>query len=315
MPTDLPLTRRRVLASGAAAAGVAVLGATDAGASVAVPLGPRRARFLSGDELATLRALVDRVVPGPPEDTVPGAVAARCHVAIDALLGAFTVSPPRIYAGGPFSDRGGARDNDFTEFLPLDPYERMAWELRIRGSRGRRRLERNGRVPGYQRTYRRGLAALEASVPGGFSNAPGPARDAAMRQDDPAIRAVVDLAVPHTVQFMYGAPEYGGNRDLVGWTTTDFEGDVLPRGFTAEEVTDPEPSSLTDVPEDLLGSPVVAMGSPELVHGVLAGSGDRWSGIADGLRPLAEPSADAQALLDVLTSMADALVVERSGQG
>lgn len=315
MPIDLPLTRRRVLASGAAVAGVAVLGGTDSGASVAVPLGRGRARFLSRDELATLRALVDRVVPGPPEDTVPGAVAARCHVAIDALLGAFTVSPPRIYAGGPFSDRGGARDNDFAEFLPLDRYERMAWELRIRGSRGRRRLERNGKVPGYQRTYRRGLAALETSVPGGFAGAPGPVRDAAMRQDDPAIRAVVDLVVPHTLQFMYGAPEYGGNRDLVGWTTTDFEGDVLPRGFTAEEVTDPEPSPLTDVPEDLVGSSVVAMGSPELVHDVLASAGDRWSGIADRLRPLAEPSADAQVLLDALTALADSLGADRGGQG
>lgn len=315
MTTDLPLTRRGLLASGAAATGVAVLGVSDGLASVAVPLGRDRARFLTAGELATLRALVDRVVPGPPEDTVAGAVAARCHVAIDALLGAFTVSPPRIYAGGPFSDRGGAEDNDFTEFLPLDRYERTAWELRIRGSRGRRRLERNGKVPGYQRTYRRGLAALEASVPGGFAGAPGPVRDAAMRQDDPAIRAVVDLAVPHTLQFMYGAPEYGGNRGLVGWTTTDFEGDVLPRGFTPEEVTDPEPSSLADLPEDLVGSSVVAMGSPELVHGVLASAGDRWSGIADALRPLAEPSAGAQAQLDVLTALADALVAERGGRG
>ncbi len=313
MPTDLPLTRRRLLASSAAAAGVAVLGASGGLASVALPLGGDRARFLSDGELATLRALVDRVVPGPPEDTVAGAVAARCHVAIDALLGAFTVSPPRIYAGGPFSDRGGAEDNDFTDFLPLDRYERTAWELRIMGSRGRRRLERNGKVPGYQRTYRRGLAALEASVPGGFSQAPGPVRDAAMRQDDPAISALVDLVVPHTVQFMYGAPEYGGNRDLVGWTTTDFEGDVLPRGFTAAEVSDPEPSPPTDLPEDLVGSPVVAMGSPELVHGVLAASGDRWSGIADALRPLAEPGAEAQAQLDLLMTLADALVAERGG--
>ena len=59
-------------------------------------------------------------------------------------------------------------------------------------------------------------------------------------------------------------------------------------------MTDPEPSPLTDLPEDLVGSPVVAMGSPELVHGVLAGAGDRWSGIVDALRPLAEPSAEAR---------------------
>ena len=38
---------------------------------------------------------------------------------------------------------------------------------------------------------------------------------------------------------MYGAPEYGGNRDLVGWRYIDFEGDVQPRGYTDEEVSSP----------------------------------------------------------------------------
>ncbi len=58
-----------------------------------------------------------------------------------------------------------------------------------------------------------------------------------------------------------------------------------------------------------------AMGSPELVHDVLASAGDRWSGIADRLRPLAEPSADAQVLLDALTALADSLGADRGGQG
>ncbi|HET8960052.1 hypothetical protein, partial [Nocardioides sp.] len=120
-----------------------------------------------------------------------------------------------------------------------------------------------------------------------------------------------DLAVPHTLQFMYGAPEYGGNRDLVGWTTTDFEGDVQPRGYTDEQVTDPEPSPPTDLAEDLLGSPLMAMGSPELVHGVLAVAGDRWSGLQAALRPLAEPAPDVQARLDALLRRSEALVAER----
>ena len=34
--------------------------------------------------------------------------------------------------------------------------------------------------------------------------------------DDPDVAALVDVAFPHTLEFMYGAPEYGGNRDLVG---------------------------------------------------------------------------------------------------
>jgi hypothetical protein len=38
---------------------------------------------------------------------------------------------------------------------------------------------------------------------------------------------------------MYGPPEYGGNRDLVGWQSIGFEGDVQPRGWTDAEVSEP----------------------------------------------------------------------------
>jgi hypothetical protein len=308
---DIQLSRRGAI-QGAAVAGVALFtGATASGSSaVAVPLGAGRARFLGPAEMRTLEAVVDRVVPGVPEDTVPGAAAAGCHEAIDALLGAFTVSPPRIYAGGPFSDRGGSPTNHFEEFLRLDRYERKAWRLRIEGSRGRRALERNGRVKGYQRTYREGLAALEESVPGGFSGLPGPARDLALRgSDDPRVAAMLDLAVPHTIEFLYGAPEYGGNRDLLGWRTIGFEGDTQPRGYTREEVENPESSGPLDVVTDLVGiGPVAAMGSPELLHGLLARSGGLFEGLRQEVGRLAEPAPEAVEQLRRMRSMSDALV-------
>ena len=91
----------------------------------------------------------------------------------------------------------------------------------------------------------------------------------------PGSAALLDLAVTHTLEFMYGAPEYGGNRRLVGWTSTGFEGDVQPRGWTDEEVTSPESSGPLDLVGDLLGNPALlplaAMGSVELVHGARAG--------------------------------------------
>jgi hypothetical protein len=310
---DLQITRRQAL-QGAAAAGVALfVGAGAPGSSaVAVPLGTDRARFLGSDELATLAAVVDRVVPGMPEDTVPGAVAAGCHEAIDALLAAFTVSPPRIYAGGPFSDRGGSPTNWFERFLPLDRYESKAWRLRIEGSRGRRDAERNGRVMGYQRTYRDGLAALEGSVPGGFSNAPGPVRDLALeRNDDPLVRDLLDLAVPHTLEFLYGPPEYGGNRDLLGWRTIDFDGDTQPRGYTREEVESPESSGPLDLVTDILGTDAraaVALGSSELAHGVLARSGGRLSGLREEVGRLAAPARETTAQLAHMHALADDLV-------
>jgi len=183
----------------------------------------------------------------------------------------------------------------------LDRYEAKAWRLRIEGSRGRRALERNGPVKGYQRTYREGLAAFEASVPGGFSDLPGPARDVVLEQsDDPRVRAMLDLAVPHTIEFLYGAPEYGGNRDLVGWRTTDFEGDTQPRGYTREEVVDPESSGPLDVVGDLVGPDVeaaLAMGSTELLHGVLARSGGSFSAVREEVGRLAAPAPEVVAQL------------------
>lgn len=240
------MSRRAVLRGGVAlGAALFVPFRGGPGGAVAVALAPGAPGFLTGPELATLRALVDRFVPGQPEDLDPGAVAAGCAEAIDALLAAFAVDPPRIYAGGPYSDRGGAPHNDFAEFLPLDDYEATAWRLRIEGSAGRPDLEFNGPVRGWQTVYRDGLAALDAAAGGAFAALPGPARDVVLRtSDDRAVTALIDVAFPHTLEFLYGAPEYGGNRDLVAWGMIGWDGDVQPRGYTREEVENPDDPGL-----------------------------------------------------------------------
>ena len=236
-------TRRVALKRGGGAT-LAVLASGSGLADIAVAIEPGRAAFLTESELATLRALVDRFVPGKPEDADDGALAAGCAEAIDALLGAFEVDPPRIYAGGPFSDRGGAARNDFERFVSLDRYETRAWRLRIQGSRGRPELEFNGPVRGFQADYREGLAALDAA---GFAALPGLARDVILGTTrDPAINGLVNVALLHTLEFMYGAPEYGGNRGRIGWSYTHYDGDVQPRGYTRAEIEQPDPSGLLD---------------------------------------------------------------------
>ncbi|MGA8255499.1 MAG: gluconate 2-dehydrogenase subunit 3 family protein, partial [Nocardioides sp.] len=263
------------------------------GDAVALPLGRGRARFLSGTELATLRGVVDRVMPGRPEDTVDGAVAGRVHDAIDSLLAAFDTDPPKIYAGGPFSKRGGAEVNHFARFVELDEYERMAWQLRIHGSRGRDRLERNGAKPGLRTIYRTGLRRLAATVPG-FASLPGPARELAMRStQDPAVLAMLDVAVPHTFEFLFGAPEYGGNHRQVGWKAIDFDGDVHPRGYTRKEVTQPENEllPLLDVPlDELLGDllPMLPLAGSEAVLGIRARADGSYAASRDEVHALAE---------------------------
>lgn len=257
------------------------------GRAVAVAAEEGEPGFLTEGELATLRGLVDRFVPGPPEDPDPGAVQAGCAEAIDALLAAFAVDPPRIYAGAPWSDRGGAEVNHFEDFLPLDPHEERAWRLRIEGSDGDPELEFNGPVPGWQATYRTGLAALDEAAGGAFADLPGPARDVVLRTtDDPAVTALVDVAVPHTLEFMYGAPEYGGNRALVGWEFTDFDGDVQPRGWTDEEVENPDEPGLPELVRNLPASmtldevaALAPLGTAEATRGMLARSGGRLRGL------------------------------------
>jgi hypothetical protein len=38
---------------------------------------------------------------------------------------------------------------------------------------------------------------------------------------------------------MYGAPEYGGNRQGMGWEYIDMQGDVQPVGYSDAEVSQP----------------------------------------------------------------------------
>lgn len=249
------VTRRQVL-KGGVVAGVTLFGGSRALPAIAVVTGVEGSTFLTADERATLEGVVDVIVPA---DADPGALAGGCAEAIDGLLGAFLVDPPRIYAGGPFSDRGGASVNDFERFLRLDTYEERAWRLRIEGSGGDPALEFNGEVAGFQQVYRDGLAACEAQAgPAGFAALPALAREAILRSGDPAIDAMVEIAAPHTNEFLYGPPEYGGNQGLVGWKFTRWMGDVQPRGFTDDEVTDPDIDTTPDPFPSITSSSAVA---------------------------------------------------------
>jgi len=183
-------------------------------------------RFLSADEHAVVGAAADVLIP--PLDEHPGAAALGAAAYIDTLLGAFTFDPPRIWAGGPFSGRAGGAAS-FERFLPLGRKEELAWRTRIEGSRGIPEREFNGPVVGWQEQYRVGIAALGTD----FLDVSAADREARLRSTPDFAR----LLYVHACEGCYGAPEYGGNRDLRGWTAIQFEGDVQPRGYTAEEVT------------------------------------------------------------------------------
>jgi hypothetical protein len=172
--------------------------------------------WLTDAERQTLTAVVDRLIPpGENASTEPGAADAGVVDYIDWLLDAFSVVPPRVFAGGPSSGRfGGAAA--YEPFLPLTRLEEIAWRERIGG---------------WQQVYRSGLAALGAD----FVTAEPD------RQDE-LIAAQAEFAAlvyEHTCEGFYAAPEYGGNRELAGWRLANWSGDVAPRGWTADEVTAP----------------------------------------------------------------------------
>jgi Gluconate 2-dehydrogenase subunit 3 len=182
--------------------------------------------FFTDDECRIVEAACERLIPTVAGH--PGATALGVADYIDALLGAFTVDPPRIYAGGPFSGRFGGEPS-FGQFLRLSRLEELAWRTRIEGSRGIGEREFNGPVKGWQQEYREGIAALGAD----FAGIPAGEQDA--RLD--AVPEFKRLLYGHACEGAYGAPEYGGNRDLGGWRAIGFPGDVQPRGYTDEEVS------------------------------------------------------------------------------
>ncbi len=170
------------------------------------------------------------MVAAAAERLVPGAAAAGAADYIDGFLGAFRQDPPRIWAGGPFSGRAGG-EASFGSWLPLTPLDELAWRTRIEGSRGLPEREWNGPVVGLQERYRDGLARLGED----FAARSGDEQDERLAADK-SFRAIL---YQHVCEGMYGAPEYGGNRDLAGWTAIGFDGDVLPRGYPDEEVSQP----------------------------------------------------------------------------
>jgi hypothetical protein len=181
--------------------------------------------FLSEGQRRILEAACARLVPA---DEDPDAAEAGAADYIDGLLGAFLVDPPRIWAGGPFSGRFGG-EPEFASFHRLSAQDELAWRTRIEGSKGIPERERLGPVVGLQEQYAEGLAALGDDFPA----LPAVLQDQRLGSVGPFL----NLLYEHVCEGLYAAPEYGGNRDLIGWRSIGYLGDVQPRGYSDEEVS------------------------------------------------------------------------------
>ena len=205
----------------------------------------RTLRFFTSHQAAVVQDATARIAPGPADDPAeaghPGAREADVTGYIDSMLGALGAldsAAPLVYAGGPWSNRHTSGPDLMAQFGTLDPVARIAW---------RRRLQ------GWQDQYRQGIATLDKLAGGDFTRASHARQDKILVM--PAASDFASLLFEHTIEGLYAAPEYGGNRDLVGWKDIAFPGDIQPRGYTADEVSrsdGPDPVNNTGIVADVL---------------------------------------------------------------
>ncbi|HJY72822.1 MAG TPA: gluconate 2-dehydrogenase subunit 3 family protein, partial [Streptosporangiaceae bacterium] len=184
----------------------------------------RTLRFFTADQAAVVEAATARIAPGPADDPAeaghPGAREADVTGYIDSMLGALGDAAPLVFAGGPWSNRHTSGPDLMAHFATLDPVARIAWRRRLTG---------------WQEQYRQGIATLDKLAGGDFTKASRTKQDTILVMS--AVSDFVSLLFEHTIEGLYAAPEYGGNRGLAGWKEIGFPGDIQPRGYTADEVS------------------------------------------------------------------------------
>ena len=216
------LTRRRFIQAAALSPLVALLPRGMIAKALAAPA-TQPFEFFDAHQAAVVREATARLIPGPADDPLeaghPGAREANVVRYIDVLLAAFSHSPPRIHAGGPWSNRSGGDQDYMATFVSLSPFQEASWRKRIAD---------------LQEKYRKGIKALDAAAGGDFASASHDAQDSALA----GAGKFLNLLFVHAIEGFLSVPEYGGNQDLVGWKEISFRGDTQPRGYTAEELVE-----------------------------------------------------------------------------
>ena len=184
---------------------------------------PPRHRFFTPHQAAVVTAATARIAPGPRDDQAeqgePCAREADVTGYIDTTLAARQDDPPAVFAGGPWSNRHTSGPNLMASFAALDPVAKIAWGKRLAK---------------WRRQYRAGIEALDQLAGGDFTKAAKDKQDKILATA--SVSTFTSLLFEHTIEGLYGAPEYGGNRGGSGWKEIGFPGDIQPRGYTADEV-------------------------------------------------------------------------------
>ena len=227
---------------------------------------PQEFRAFSEDQAAIVEALTARILPGTPDD--PGAREAGVVYFIDNLLYTNSGIHEATYTAGPYA-RSYEGDTP-----PEDDDEDTIWVKASEISRY-----------GYQaplaplQVYEIGLQAIYDYAREEYG---GAVADLSEENQDQIVWDLLDDAVPgfdqfppssffhtlrrHTAEGMFSDPNYGGNRDFIGWNLVGFPGSQ--RAYSPEEmVTEDEPRP----PQSMEGLPHFHPGvtSPDDHHNVV----------------------------------------------
>jgi Gluconate 2-dehydrogenase subunit 3 len=210
--------RRAIIAALPVAAGLAACTSSPKRRPQPATLG-----FFTEHQAAVVEAATARIAPGPKDDPAeaghPGAREAGVTGYIDTLLGALQHANDKVFAGGPWSNRHTPGPDLMARFTPLSPVAQIAWRKRLTT---------------WQTQYTKGISQLDKLAGGDFTTASHARQDKILATQ--SVGEFTSLLFEHTIEGLYASPEYGGNRELAGWTEIGFPGDVQPRGYSADEV-------------------------------------------------------------------------------
>jgi hypothetical protein len=219
-----------------------------------------RGGFLTGAERKTLGALVDRIIP--PEPGIPGASELGAVDYIEGLLTALDGKKTRLFAGGPFSNRNPFPDNKhgkpshkrprdaFKKFVAPTRVQELYWRGELFGTASVSELaaldaQYGGPKTGLRDLYRASIAKVdqvaEATKMSPFAKLSTSDQDTVLKMLDggafkPDPRrdgdTFIDTLIRQTLEGCFSAPEYGGNKRLMGWRLIGLEGDSQPLGYS-----------------------------------------------------------------------------------
>ena len=134
----------------------------------------------------------------------------------------------------------------FNEFLPLPRLRVLSLTIRLLGAAAVPEVSHNPLATDpkmevdLRRRYREGLASLDRISLQKYGKPFAQLTDAQQTVVfDKADQVFIQLLTAHTVEGILCAPEYGGNRNRLGWQLVGFDGDSQPEGYVVYDPTVP----------------------------------------------------------------------------